>query len=195
MQRDVVLERLRGVITPDDIVVAVYQTLFDWMGLGLRDLDYVSTGAMGMASSHGLGLAIANPDRKVFVLDGDGSLLMNLGSLVTVASEAPENFHHILFENGRYEVNGNHPIPGDGNIDFAGLARSCGYRSTATISGYHDLDACFDGIGREPGPSFLCMRIRPGRTHPRDYEYIHSEAARERFRKALAWPAAQVMSR
>ena len=113
MKRDQTLEILKQHVS-DEIVVAVYQTLFDWMVINPRDLNYVATGAMGQASSHALGLALANPDREVIVFDGDGSLLMNLGSLVTVADAAPRNLHHFVFENGVYEVNGAHPIPGQG---------------------------------------------------------------------------------
>ena len=111
MKRDLALSVLKGQVT-DDIVVAVYQACFDWLALNPRDLNYLSTGAMGQASSHGLGLALTRPDKRVLVFDGDGSLLMNLGALVTVAEAAPANFYHFVFSNGTYEVNGGHPIPG-----------------------------------------------------------------------------------
>ena len=91
MRRDTALELLKGFVEEDDIVVAVYQALFDWLEICPRDLNYVATGAMGQASSHGLGLALANPCRRVLVFDGDGSLLMNLGSLASVADAAPGN--------------------------------------------------------------------------------------------------------
>ena len=107
IRRDFALCALRGLIKPRDLVVAVYQSCFDWLALCPRDLNYVSTGAMGQASSHALGLAIGSPDRQVIVLDGDGSLLMNLGSLVTIATVRPQHFLHLVFENGVYEVNGN----------------------------------------------------------------------------------------
>ena len=66
---------------------------------------------MGLASSHALGLALGRPDKRVIVLDGDGSLLMNLGTLVTAAAAPPKNFYHFVCENGTYEANGGHPIP------------------------------------------------------------------------------------
>ncbi len=84
MKRDLALKVLKQHVN-NEIVVAVYQTLFDWMAINPRDLNYVATGAMGQASSHGLGLALANPKKEVLVFDGDGSILMNLGSLVTIA--------------------------------------------------------------------------------------------------------------
>ena len=97
IRRDFALSALRGLIAPRDLVVAVYQSCFDWLALCPRDLNYVSTGAMGQASSHALGLAIGSPERQVIVLDGDGSLLMNLGSLVTIATVRPKHFLHFVW--------------------------------------------------------------------------------------------------
>ena len=185
MKRDLALEILARTISENDIVVAVYQTLFDWLALTSRDLDYVSTGAMGQASSHGLGLAIANPDHRVFVFDGDGSLLMNLGSLVTIADVMPQNFYHILFENGTYEVNGGHPIPGRSCVDFAAIARSCGYVSSQCITSHLDLKSSLSNVFATSGPAFVSLKIEPGRTYDRNYEYIHSPGARQKFRDAL----------
>lgn len=184
MKRDRALEILKRHVS-DQIVVAVYQTLFDWMAINPRDLNYVATGAMGQASSHALGLALANPDREVIVFDGDGSLLMNLGSLVTVASAAPPNLHHFVFENGVYEVNGAHPIPGQNRVDFAGLAEAAGYRHVETFSELAAFESSVGDFLHLPGPAFAVMKIEPGEPYPRDYAYIHSAGARERFRQAL----------
>lgn len=95
MKRDEALALLARHVT-DEAVVATYQAAFDWMRLAPRDLNYVSIGAMGIASSHALGLALGRPDRRVVVLDGDGSLLMNLGSLATIAGAAPRNLAHLV---------------------------------------------------------------------------------------------------
>ena len=134
IQRDFALLALRDFVKPLDLVVAVYQSCFDWLALCPRDLNYVSTGAMGQASSHALGLAIGSPDRRVIVLDGDGSLLMNLGSLVTIATVRPQHFLHLVFENGVYEVNGEHPTPGTGQVDFAAMAIAAGYQTAVCFS-------------------------------------------------------------
>ncbi len=185
MRRDHALEILKEHVT-DELVVAVYQTCFDWLVINPRDLNYVSTGAMGQASSHGLGLALANPDRRVLVFDGDGSLLMNLGSLVSIAEAAPENLHHFVFANGVYEVNGDHPIPGKDRVDFARLAEGSGYRGATTFS---DLEVFRQSLGAflaRPGPQLAVMEIEPGEPYPRDYAFIHSQEARDRFRSALA---------
>jgi len=184
MRRDLALECLKDHVT-DDIVVAVYQTCFDWMAINPRGLNYVSTGAMGQASSHGLGLALARPDKRVLVLDGDGSLLMNLGSLVSIGEAAPPNLYHLVFLNGVYEVNGDHPIPGRGKVDFAALASASGYRDAVT---FDELDLLRQNLGdflSQSGPVLAVIEIEPGNAYPRDYDFIHSKEARERFRQAL----------
>jgi len=184
MKRDLALEVLKQHVS-DEIVVAVYQTLFDWMVINPRDLNYVATGAMGQASSHGLGLALANPEKEVLVFDGDGSILMNLGSLVTIANAAPQNFHHFIFENGVYEVNGAHPIPGNDKVDFAAMAKAAGYQQVESFSDLDDFETRVAGFLQSPGPAFAVMKIEPGESYPRDYAYIHSVQARKRFRQAL----------
>lgn len=184
MRRDHALAAIKPLIS-DQIVVAVYQTCFDWIALNPRDLNYVSTGVMGQASSHGMGLALANPDRSVLVFDGDGSLLMNLGSLVTAADIAAENFYHFVFVNGVYEVNGNHPIPGSGTVDFAALARASGYSQAYSFDSLETFSAQINSLLGAPGPTFVALQVEPGDSYPRDYDFIHSSDARERFRNAL----------
>ena len=185
IKRDDALQALSKFVNEDDLIVAVYQTCFDWVALHPRDLNYVSVGAMGQASSHALGLAIGSPDRQVIVLDGDGSLLMNLGSLVTIGDVRPEKFLHLVFENGVYEVNGNHPIPGQGNVNFAGMAKSAGYLSVYSFDELVDFKSCLPILFNSNGPVMGVIKIVPGEKYPADYEFIHSHAARRKFRKAL----------
>ncbi len=185
IDRDTALNALIPHVRERDIVVAVYQSCFDWLHLNPRDLNYVAVGAMGQASSHGLGLALANPDRRVIVLDGDGSLLMNLGSLVTIAAASPANLYHFVATNRVYEVNGSHPLPGADRVDFVGFARSAGYVGS---QGFSELDLFTDALPHilaTPGPQFISMEVRAGRPYPRDYGYIHSAEARQTFRTAL----------
>src|SRR4051812_44719417 len=95
------LETLRRECRPSDVVVTTMATALDWMILGTGPLDLVFVpSAMGHATSIGLGLALAQPRRRVFVCNGDGSMLMNLGSLVTIAAAAPPNLTVLLFDNG-----------------------------------------------------------------------------------------------
>jgi phosphonopyruvate decarboxylase len=185
LRRDDALKALIPHVRDEDIVVAVYQSCFDWLALNPRDLNYVAVGAMGQASSHGLGLALANPDRRVIVLDGDGSLLMNLGTLVTIANAGVSNLYHFLSDNRVYEVNGSHPLPGADKVDFEAMARAAGYAGARSIASLDRLEEALPQILEAPGPQFTAMEIVAGDPYPRDYAYIHSAAARETFRQAL----------
>src|SRR6201991_4435326 len=160
--------------TAGDIVVATYTSAFDWLVVRPDDpLNYVAVGVMGLASSHALGLALGRPDRRVIVLDGDGSLLMNLGTLVTAAEVAPKNLYHFVMENGTYEANGGHPIPGRGAVSFAGMARSAGHQN---VHEFTDLKVSEQRVGAilgEPGPAFTCLKIVSSGDQQRDYSRLH----------------------
>jgi sulfopyruvate decarboxylase subunit beta len=183
MNRIELLEVLARHIT-DQIVVATYSTATDWLALNDRPLNYFSFGAMGLASSHGLGLALARPERRVIVLDGDGSLLMNLGTLVTVAAVAPRNFTHLVFQNGSYEANGGHPIP-NAETDFEGLARCAGIRSCSTIADLSVFAAKVDALLGDEGPVFACLKVLQGPLSAREYTEMYSAKRRDAFRAAL----------
>jgi sulfopyruvate decarboxylase subunit beta len=170
---------------PGDIVVAVYSSAFDWVRIRPHALNYFAVGAMGLASSHGLGLALGQPGRKVIVLDGDGSLLMSLGSLVTVAAAAPRNFYHFVCENGTYEANGSHPIPARGKVDFSGLARAAGYSSVHQFDELGSFERDIAGVLAEPGPVFVDLKLVPGKPAPADYDSLYAASRRDAFRRAL----------
>src|SRR5260370_29774010 len=148
-------ECLRGLAARvrDESVIAVYSSAFDWLELAPRALNYFSFGAMGIASSHGLGLALGRPRQRVIVLDGDGSLLMNLGSLVTIGAAAPKNLLHFVCRNGTYEANGGHPIP-NAAVDFNGLARAAHYRARREFSGPSHFQTRIPGGLLQEGPRF-----------------------------------------
>ena len=184
MRRDDVLRALARHVT-DDIVVAIFTTAFDWIAIRPHPLNYIMTGAMGLGTSHALGLALGRPDKRVILLDGDGSLLMNLGGLVTVGAAAPPNLYHFVFENGTYEANGSHPIPGQDKVDFTGFATSAGYRSCHSFADLQSFDTAVATILREPGPVFVDLKIVPGKPPKLDYPYMHSAPVRQAFKAAL----------
>ncbi len=184
MRRDECFEKIaeqRG----EAIVVATYSSAFEWRRIAPNALNYVGVGAMGQASSHALGLALGLPDHKVIVLDGDGSLLMNLGSLVTIAGAAPANLVHFVAENGCYEANGSHPIPALGRVDFAGLARAAGYSQVFEFDGLNRFAAELPLVLSAPGPVFVALKIEPGEAPELDYEWMHSEQVRRDFKDAI----------
>ena len=184
MKRDECLKALARHVTDADIVLPVYSTAFDWIDIRPSSLNYLSHGAMGLASSHALGLALGRPDKRVIVLDGDGSLLMNLGTLVTTAAAAPKNLFHFVCENGTYEANGGHPIPG--HVDFSGFARAAGYRNVHEFSDLKIFEQHIGAILEEQGPVFATLKIVAGGPQERDYSRLHGPHVRKAFREALA---------
>ena len=169
----------------DEIVVAVYQAAQEWIHISPNDFNYTFTGAMGQGSSHALGLALGRPDKRVVVLDGDGSLLMNLGSLVTIANAAPKNLIHCVCENGTYETNGAVPIPGVNRLSFTALARAAGYPKSCEFDKLENWERDVGKILKEEGPILVDLKVTPGAQYPEDFRRLYSIEFRDRFRKAL----------
>ncbi|HKV52314.1 MAG TPA: thiamine pyrophosphate-dependent enzyme [Gemmatimonadaceae bacterium] len=152
---------------PRDIVITTMSPARDWMLLPPHPLDMVLVpSAMGSAPSMGLGLALAQPNRRVIVCNGDGSMLMNLGSLVSIANARATNLIVIVFENGTYEVTGSQPVPGAGVVDYAALARAVGFESVHT---YATLDSWRAHVRRlidATGPTFVSLAVEPVHGQP-----------------------------
>lgn len=184
MRRDHAL-KIVAQYAEDALVVAAYQAAFEWIVIRPSDYNLIATGAMGLASSHGLGLAIGRPDMKVIVFDGDGSLLMNLGSLVTIAEVGPTNFYHFVFNNGIYEANGGHPTPGSDKIKFCEMASAAGYPVTEVFDDLKDTSERLESFLSKQGPVFIDFRIERGEDYPQDYGYMHSAHHRTKFKAAL----------
>ena len=170
----------------DAAIMAVYNTGLDLRRLEPSPLNLYSAGAMGQGSSWGLGLALGMPMRRVMVFDGDGSLLMNLGSLVTIANAAPKNLYHFVFENGCYEANGSHPIPAPGRINFAGLAREAGIRQSFAFDALDHLAYELPRLFALEGPVFVDLKIVAGDPSPQDYIYVNSRDRLREFKGAIA---------
>ena len=126
-----------------------------------QELDLPMGGCMGKASSLRLGLALARPERKVIVLDGDGSLLMNLGALVTISNKAPQNLYHFVFDNGVYAVTWGQPIPGAGKASFQGMAREAGYAAAYEFDDTEEMASEIDRVLAEKGPVLVSLKIVP----------------------------------
>ena len=164
------LAALRAVRRDDEVVITTMAPARDWMALAngvLHPLDLVLVpSAMGQATSMGLGLALAQPHRRVIVVNGDGSMLMNLGSLVSITAAEPSNLIVIVCDNGVYEVTGAQPTPGspagrhDGaSVDWIGMARAAGFKSVQRF----DDSRAWRGAVREiidaPGPTFVLLDV------------------------------------
>ena len=122
-------------------------------------LDIV--GCMGSASTIALGIALAQPQRKVIIVDGDGSLLMQLGSLVTIAGASATNLYHFVFENGVYETSGSQPLPGEGRFDLTEMARAAGYAQALQFADAGEFSAALPQVLQRSGPVFISVRTEP----------------------------------
>ncbi len=158
IDRDDLIEAVRATVT-DQVVVPVMSAIKSWSQL--PDYFFWCT-AMGYGSSVGLGIALAHPERGVIVLDGDGSLLMNLGSLVTIADLAPANLIHIVLENGLYELPGAVPLPGSGRFDLQAMARAAGIEKLRAYDELAAFSAGFTEMLDSEGPFFVTVRVAPG---------------------------------
>jgi phosphonopyruvate decarboxylase len=170
MEQGPALAALREVRRDTDVVITTMGAARDWMALGApHPLDFVFVpSSMGQGTSVGLGLAIARPDLRIIVCNGDGSTLMNLGSLVTITAESPPNLIVIVFDNGVYEVTGAQPTPaapagraGGTSVDYLAIARACGFTSVVSVTDLdvwrRDARALLDA----PGPTFVHIAVPP----------------------------------
>ena len=150
-------EALRAIAAArgDALCVPTMTTAPAWRTLAPDDQSVGCVGFMGGASSLGLGLALARPDRRVLVFDGDGSLLMQLGSLATVAGAAPRNLVHFLFRNGVYHTSGAQEIPGGGGVDFVQMAKGAGYREAFSIKDIGEFRRRLPSMLTADGPLFV----------------------------------------
>jgi thiamine pyrophosphate-dependent acetolactate synthase large subunit-like protein len=183
MKRDECFRILARHVT-DEIVIASYSSAAEWNELNPRVLNYFSVGAMGLASSHGLGLALGRPDKRVLVLDGDGSLLMNLGTLVSIGAAAPRNLVHFVCHNGTYEANGGHPIPNP-EVDFSGMARASGYAQVHEFSELASFEQQIGHVLGEDGPVFAALKVERSRPLSYDYPTLYAADKRKAIKAAL----------
>ena len=146
----------------DQVVVGTMTAAGAWVERTPEAINLACVGFMGGASALGLGVALAQPEREIWVIDGDGSLMMQLGSLGTIAGADPENFVHFVIHNGVYETSGSQPLPAQERVDFAAMAAGAGYRNAVSFSDAEELDAAFDDLLSVPGPILIELRTRPG---------------------------------
>ena len=139
------------------IVASLGHPAYDLFAAGDRPENFYTWGSMGMASSIGLGLALARPDTRVFVLDGDGSLLMNLGSLATIGLLQPSNLVLVVMDNEEYATTGGQKTPTAHGADLEAAARAMGIASSVTVRSGAELTRALaaSGGGTDLGPPLL----------------------------------------
>jgi thiamine pyrophosphate-dependent acetolactate synthase large subunit-like protein len=183
MNRFELTKRLVGQLKREEAVVAgIGNANFDLWASGLRAQNFYMLGSMGLAIPIALGVAIAQPRRHVIALEGDGSLLMQLGCLATVAARAPKNLTIVLWDNGMYQITGGQPTVSGETADLVAIARAAGIANSAWAADEDDFDRLV-ASALKGGPSLIGARIddRPAvATTDRDPVQI-----RERFMRGL----------
>ena len=157
------LRKLAEARRDGDVVVTTMSVAMPWEELSDTPFDFASVdSAMGHAADLAYGLALAQPERRVICLNGDGSTLMCLGTLVTIAQGGAANYSLIITENGTYEVTGNQPVPGAGVVDFEAMARAAGLDQVHTIDDPGDFDRKLPLHFEVEGPAVFIWRLAQG---------------------------------
>ena len=157
------LAALRG----DAIVVTTMGSVRSWAQHSSSELDFASAdSAMGHAADLALGIALAQPERKVVCLNGDGSMLMSLGTLVTIVESGARNLVLFVLENRTFEITGNQPVPGAGKVDFAAIARGAGFERVLKLDFAEDCPRVIAEALAGPGPVMVVARVAPGNDGP-----------------------------
>jgi thiamine pyrophosphate-dependent acetolactate synthase large subunit-like protein len=163
------LRVLHSLRQPDQVVLSTMGAAREWMKLGTHPLDFIyAPSAMGEAPALGLGMALSQPDKQVIVLNGDGCMLMNLGSLVTITALAPANLVMVVCDNSVYEVTGRQwtaaaervRSPGQA-VDFCLMARGCGFAAVHEFERIEDWRQQARQVLAERGPTFVVLKVEP----------------------------------
>ena len=190
------LERRKAIATlmanrPKDLFVVpgLGSCTYDMASLGEKDSDFYLWGAMGGAAMIGLGLALAQPKRKVLVVTGDGEMLMGLGALATIAVMKPRNLSVVVFDNERYGETGMQETHTAHGVNLAGMAKAAGFKRALGVNTAAQVKQLKRRIHAGEGPLFAQVKVDPEKLPlvlpPRDGSYI-----KNRFRIALLGPEA-----
>ena len=144
----------------DSLVVSTSSALREWGVVSQRrDLDVDLTDCMDRAPAVGLGLALAQPDRKVLVLDCDATLRTDLGSLATIGESRPENLVHFVFDDATHVSTDGIPVEGLDNVNFASMAQGAGYSRTFRFDNPEEFFIGLEEVLKEPGPVFVVVKV------------------------------------
>ncbi len=171
-------KRLIGKLKHDEAVVAgIGNTNWDLYGAGHRPQNFYMLGSMGLACPIAMGVALAQPDRGVIALEGDGSILMSLGCLTTIGKVAPRNLTIVIWDNGVYQITGKQPTATAGTTDIVAVAKGAGIPNSHWVRDEEHFEQLLDRRFDEGGPVLLAVKIddRPGLVQtPRDPTLIRS---------------------
>jgi thiamine pyrophosphate-dependent acetolactate synthase large subunit-like protein len=182
------LEKRSGLL----VVAGLGSTAWDITAAGDADLSFPLWGAMGQAAMIGLGLALAQPKRRVLVITGDGEMLMGMGSLATIGVQQPKNLTVVVIDNERYGETGMQATHTASGVDLAATAKACGIRSSKLIRNETGVKALRAMIHRTAGPHFAQIKVKAEKVPlvlpPKDGVLLKA-----RFRRALLGKSADVL--
>lgn len=167
MNREGAVKCVVDLLGNDDVVISTTgmtsRELYEYRAARGDDhgSDFLTVGAMGHAASIALGVARAQPKRRVICLDGDGSVLMHMGALATIGQVQPRNLVHVVINNGAHDSVGGQPTAGFG-IDLVAIARACGYQRAASVDSADGVARAFGELSGISGPSLLEVRVNKG---------------------------------
>jgi thiamine pyrophosphate-dependent acetolactate synthase large subunit-like protein len=184
MNRSEMTRRLVAKLQSGEAVIGgIGNTNFDLWASGQRPQNFYMLGSMGLAIPIAIGVATAQPERQVVALEGDGSLLMQLGTLGTVATRALRNLLIVVWDNGIYQITGSQPTLTSSTVDLVAIARGAGIERSAWAADEAHFDALVDDVLASNGPAFIAVHTdgaKPAGVTERDPAKI-----RQRFMEGL----------
>jgi thiamine pyrophosphate-dependent acetolactate synthase large subunit-like protein len=162
MNREAATRLLVERLSDEVVVTNLGQATLDMQQVEDRPLNCYTFGSMGQCSAIALGLALARPDVRVISLDGDGSMLMNLGLLCTTANQAPRNLSIVVWDNEVHQTTGGQPTATAFRSSLAGVARGAGFEKVMEPANEEELAVAFDRIVSEEGPFFVLVKVDKG---------------------------------
>ncbi|WP_431269699.1 thiamine pyrophosphate-dependent enzyme [Dankookia sp. P2] len=184
MNRFDLMQRMVARLRQEEAVIGgIGHTNFDLWSAGHRPQNFYMLGSMGLAVPIALGVALAQPQRRVFALEGDGSILMQLGCLATVATLRPKNLTILVMDNGSYQITGGQPTPAAGSADYVAIARGCGLANSVWAKDETDFERLVEASLAGEGPNLIGLKLddaKPPTQTERDPAQI-----RDRFMRGM----------
>ena len=167
MSREEAIKTVAAALGEKDCIVSttgmISRELFEYraaMNQG-HERDFLTVGSMGHASQIALGIALAQPDRRVWCFDGDGAAIMHMGSMAIVANKAPKNYVHVVFNNGAHDSVGGQPTVGL-KIDLPAVAKAVGYKATYSVDSKAELESVLAKVNSFESPALLEIKVKKG---------------------------------
>lgn len=167
LDRENAIQIVTSSLETEDVIISttgmISRELFEYREKNRQghEKDFLTVGSMGHASQIALGIALQNKNRKIYCFDGDGAVLMHLGSLAVIGTLCPENFIHVVFNNGAHDSVGGQPTVGL-QINLPKIAKSCGYQNTFTVSNLEELHIALGKIKETKNLVFLEIKVKKG---------------------------------